>query len=92
MNQIVSDLMMLSELEEKKREEVEFKPIDFPEIVENILKIYREKIKKKNLRLDVNIDSNLPVFKGEKFKPPHRISCFAQIQSSNYRKLSCCYE
>jgi two-component system phosphate regulon sensor histidine kinase PhoR len=68
MNQIVSDLLILTELEEKNRSDFEFKVINFVEIVENILKIYREKIKEKNLALEVDIDKNLPVFEGEKFK------------------------
>lgn len=68
MNRIVSDLLVLSELEEKNRPEVEFVPIDFAEIVGNILKIYREKIAVKNLALEVDIAPDLPVFWGEIFK------------------------
>ncbi|MCK4763363.1 MAG: HAMP domain-containing protein [Candidatus Aminicenantes bacterium] len=68
MNRIVSDLLILSELEEKKRRDFEFKPLDFAAIVESIIKIYREKIAARELDLEVNIDPGLPVFKGEKFK------------------------
>lgn len=67
MNQIVSDLLILSELEDGQREVV-FEPLNLKEIVENILKIYREKIKEKNLALEVDIEKNLPPVRGEKFK------------------------
>lgn len=67
MNRIVSDLLTLSELEDNKREVV-FEPLDLEEIITNILKIYREKIKEKNLALEVNIEKDLPAVKGERFK------------------------
>jgi len=67
MNQIVSDLLILSELEDSKREVV-FEPLNLEEMVCNILKIYKEKIKEKNLELEVDIEKNLPPVKGEKFK------------------------
>lgn len=70
MNQIVSDLLILSELEdlEEGKHPIEFEPINLEEMVSNILKIYREKIKEKGLDLDVDIQENLPPFNGEKFK------------------------
>lgn len=67
MNQIVSDLLTLSELEDNKREVV-FELLDLEEIISNILKIYKEKIKEKNLALEVNIEKDLPFIKGERFK------------------------
>lgn len=67
MNQIVSDLLVLSELEEKKRDVV-FEPFDLGEIVNNSLKIYRERIKEKNLELEINIPKDLPKVRGERFK------------------------
>lgn len=67
MNLIVSDLLTLSELEDNKREVV-FEPLDLEEITTNILKIYREKIKEKNLELELNIEKNLPGIDGEIFK------------------------
>jgi two-component system, OmpR family, phosphate regulon sensor histidine kinase PhoR len=67
MNQIVSDLLVLSELEEGKRD-IHFESLDLEKMVNNILKIYKEKIKEKGLALDVNIADNLPDFYGERFK------------------------
>lgn len=67
MNQIVSDMLTLSELEDNKREVV-FESLDLEEIVTNILKIYKEKIKEKSLGLEINIEKNLPLINGEKFK------------------------
>ena len=67
MNQIVSDLLVLSELEEKRRD-VLFEPLDLGEIVNNILKIYREKINEKELELGIDIPENLPKINGERFK------------------------
>jgi two-component system phosphate regulon sensor histidine kinase PhoR len=70
MNQIVSDLLVLSELEdlEEGKRPVEFEPIKLDEMVSNILKIYKEKIKEKDLELEVDVQENLPPFNGEKFK------------------------
>lgn len=67
MNQIVSDLLVLSELEEKKRDVV-FEPLDLGEIVNNSLKIYREKINEKGLELEIDIPGDLPGIRGERFK------------------------
>lgn len=67
MNQIVSDLLVLSELEESNRN-VDFEDLHLDEIVDNILNIFREKIKEKDLELNVEIQKNLPLIKGEKFK------------------------
>jgi two-component system phosphate regulon sensor histidine kinase PhoR len=57
----------LEDLEEGKRP-IEFEPINLEEMVTNILKIYKEKIKEKGLDLEVDIRENLPPFNGEKFK------------------------
>ncbi len=67
MNQIVSDLLILSELEENKRD-VNFEPLNLGGIAENILTIYREKIREKKLQLEVDIEKDLPTMKGERFK------------------------
>lgn len=67
MNQIVSDMLTLSELEDNKRNVV-FEFLDLEEIVSNILKIYKEKIKEKSLGLEIDIEKNLPLINGEKFK------------------------
>lgn len=67
MNQIVSDLLVLSELEEKKRD-VLFESLDLGEMVNNILKIYRERIKEKDLEVEIDISKDLPKIRGERFK------------------------
>ncbi len=67
MNQIVSDMLTLSELEDKYRE-VRFEPLDLREMTTNILKIFREKIKEKKLELEVDIPEDLPLYQGERFK------------------------
>jgi two-component system phosphate regulon sensor histidine kinase PhoR len=67
MNQIVSDLLILSELEENKRD-VNFEPLNLENIAENTLTIYREKIRLKKLQLEVDIEKDLPTMKGERFK------------------------
>jgi two-component system phosphate regulon sensor histidine kinase PhoR len=70
MNQIISDLLVLSDLEdlEEGKRPIEFEPINLEKMVTNILKIYKEKIKKKGLDLEVDIQEPLPPFNGEKFK------------------------
>jgi len=67
MNQIVSDLLILSELEETNRD-IDFEDLDLGSIVNNLLNIFREKIKEKKLELHVDIPNHLPPVKGEKFK------------------------
>lgn len=67
MNQIVSDMLTLSELEESQRD-IKFEPVNLEELVKNMLAIYRERIKEKNLNLEVNIEENLPAINGEQFK------------------------
>lgn len=67
MNQIVSDLLVLSELEEKKRE-VSFESLDLETMVNNIVKIYREKINEKGLELEIDIPKEFPKIRGEQFK------------------------
>ena len=70
MNRIVSDLLVLSELEdlEEGRHDIDFEPVHLKEMVGHILKIYQEKIKEKNLELEVDIPADLPPIQGEKFK------------------------
>lgn len=67
MNQMIQDLMLLSELEEKKKE-LEISEIDLETIIVNILKIFKERIKKKKLKLDIDIDPKLPKLPAERFK------------------------
>jgi two-component system phosphate regulon sensor histidine kinase PhoR len=67
MNQIVSDLMVLSELEERKAP-LEIMAIDLKRLLENILKIFQEKIKEKQLHLVCEIADDLPKIPAEQFK------------------------
>ncbi|MGE5344208.1 MAG: ATP-binding protein [Candidatus Omnitrophota bacterium] len=67
MNRIVSDMLTLSELE-AKRQDMEFEPLDLRDMATNILKIYREKIREKNLTLEIDIADDLPLVQGERFK------------------------
>ncbi len=67
MNQIVSDMLSLSELEDNKREIV-FETVNLRETVNNILKIYVNKITGKNLQLEIDIPDDLPSIPGERFK------------------------
>ncbi|MCX5803527.1 MAG: ATP-binding protein [Proteobacteria bacterium] len=64
---IINDLLFLSELEEKstKLERVE---VDLKIIVENITKIFEQRLKEKSLFLNLDVDSNLPPVKADPFK------------------------
>ncbi|MBN1274165.1 MAG: HAMP domain-containing protein [Candidatus Aminicenantes bacterium] len=64
---IVKDLLFLSELEEKKIT-LEWENVDFGLLTENIMKIFRPKIKDKNLDLEVSVTKNLPPLVGDSFK------------------------
>ena len=67
MAQIVSDMLTLSELEDKRRE-IRFEPVNLLTTVSSILKIFQEKINSKQLNLDVSIEPGIPSFPGEQFK------------------------
>lgn len=67
MNQIILDLMTLSELEEKKTI-LEWTPINLKDILDNIVTIFKDSLKGENLKLIIDIDPNLPTFQGERFK------------------------
>lgn len=67
MNQIVSDMLTLSELEEPRRE-ISFEIVNLNDLIGNILKIFMEKIHQKGLSIRLNIESGLPPVSGEKFK------------------------
>ncbi len=67
MNQIVSDMLILSELEDRKKDVV-FEPFNISSMVTDILKIFQERVEAKGIKLAVDIQANLPPVKGEKFK------------------------
>ena len=64
---IVSDLLTLSELEEKNLKR-EMSQVDLKAVAGNAVKILERKIKEKGLALDVAIPDDLPSFFGEPFK------------------------
>ncbi|MCP4154087.1 MAG: HAMP domain-containing protein [bacterium] len=68
MNLIVSDLLVLSELEEKGKKDVPMNPLKIDEVLDSILTIFREKIENKNIQLALNIEQDLPQIEGEQFK------------------------
>lgn len=63
---IVSDLLLLSELEEKGLTKIKEK-MNLEEIAENVCKIFEQKAKEKNLKLSLICESK-PVIKGDPFK------------------------
>ncbi|MBI2487291.1 MAG: HAMP domain-containing protein [Deltaproteobacteria bacterium] len=69
---IVSDLLLLSEIERKSaplKEEpkANFEKIDFKEIVYSSLEALKSKVEEKGLRVSVDIKENLPKFRGDGF-------------------------
>jgi two-component system phosphate regulon sensor histidine kinase PhoR len=67
MNQIILDLMTLSELEEKKTV-LDLSPIHLGDLLDNLMNIFKDQIRKKKLKIAINIDSKLESFQGERFK------------------------
>ena len=63
---IVSDLLLLSELEEKGLTQIK-EDVNLEEIAKNVCKIFEQKAKEKNLKLNL-ICENKPVIKGDPFK------------------------
>ncbi len=63
---IVSDLLLLSELEEKGLTQIKEK-MNLEEMAENVCKIFEQKAKEKNLKLNLICESK-PVIKGDPFK------------------------
>ncbi len=64
---IVNDLLLLSKLEGKS-DSLELEEINLKDLIENILKIFEQSLKEKNLALKFNVDKNLPVIKADPFK------------------------
>lgn len=69
---IVSDLLLLSEIERKSTQRGEdaktvFEEVDLKEIVYSSLEPLRSRIEEKDLRVSIDIDENLPPFKGDGF-------------------------
>ncbi len=64
---IVKDLLLLSQLEEKPGC-LELGEVDLKSLIENILKIFDQSLREKNLTLKFNADGNLPLIKADTFK------------------------
>jgi len=63
---IVNDILSLSRLEETKTKE--FKPVDIDEVVDGVSKMFAEKIKNKNLSLEVEMDEENRYVSGDIFR------------------------
>lgn len=69
---IVSDLLLLSDIERKstpfgEESKATFEEIDFQEIVHSSLEALKSKVEEKGLRVSVDIKENLPKFGGDGF-------------------------
>ena len=64
---IVNDLLTLSEVEEKEIKP-ELEEVSLQKVMENVLKIFEQRITEKNLSFVFNIEENLPLIKGDTFK------------------------
>ncbi|MCD6490351.1 MAG: HAMP domain-containing protein [Thermodesulfobacterium sp.] len=63
---IVSDLLLLSELEEKGLTQIK-EDVNLEEMAKNVCRIFEQKVKEKNLKLNLICESK-PVIKGDPFK------------------------
>ncbi len=64
---IVNDLLLLSKLEGTS-DSLELEKVDLTDLIENILKIFEQSLKEKNLVLKLKKDNNLPIIKADPFK------------------------
>ncbi|MCX5812089.1 MAG: ATP-binding protein [Proteobacteria bacterium] len=64
---IVGDLLLLSELEEKGIE-IEFEEVSLTTLAENTLKIFDQKAKEKGLTFNVHAEEGIPLIKADPFK------------------------
>ncbi|OHB86268.1 MAG: hypothetical protein A3D13_08690 [Planctomycetes bacterium RIFCSPHIGHO2_02_FULL_40_12] len=64
---IVEDLLLLSELEEESSS-LEFEDVNLEGLIENILKIFDQRLREKNLVLKFKSDKDLPLIKADPFK------------------------
>ncbi|MBT6227386.1 MAG: HAMP domain-containing protein [Candidatus Scalindua sp.] len=64
---IVNDLLLLSELEGNS-DSLELENVNLQDLIENILKIFEQRLNEKELVLKFNADRNLPVIKADPFK------------------------
>jgi len=64
---IVQDLLILSDIE-RKGSILELENLDIVDLVSNVLKMFTNKIKAKNLEMEINVDKNIPAIKADSFK------------------------
>jgi two-component system, OmpR family, phosphate regulon sensor histidine kinase PhoR len=64
---IINDLLLLSQIEEKGMN-LEIEKIDLTNLIGNTLKIFEERAANKGLKLSANIDEQLPSITGDAFK------------------------
>ncbi|MCX5817978.1 MAG: ATP-binding protein [Proteobacteria bacterium] len=64
---IVGDLLLLSENEEKGAE-LELEEVSLENIIENVLKIFENRAKEKNININVTIQDTLPFIQADPFK------------------------
>jgi two-component system, OmpR family, phosphate regulon sensor histidine kinase PhoR len=64
---IVEDLLLLSKLEEKSSG-LELEDVNLENLIENILKIFDQRLREKNLVLKLKADKDLPLIKADSFK------------------------
>ncbi len=64
---IVNDLLLLSKLEEAP-DILELDEVNIKDLIENILKMFEQSLKEKNLVLKFDAASNLPIIKADPFK------------------------
>jgi two-component system phosphate regulon sensor histidine kinase PhoR len=63
---IVQDLQLLSELEEK--EKLELENVNLQKLVNNIFRMFNQRLKEKNLYFKLNVADNFPAIKADSFK------------------------
>ncbi len=67
MDMIVSDMMIISELEDE-RSYFDLTNVNISLILRNIIKMFNDRIKDKKIKLNIDIGEKLPEIKGEEFK------------------------
>lgn len=64
---IISDLLLLSRLEEKGMQ-LELQEVNLRDLIQNIAKVFEPSIREKDLKLSIAIDKTLPLISGDVFK------------------------
>jgi len=64
---IVQDLLLLSELEEKSSK-LESDDVNLKHLVDNVIRIFKSRLTEKGLDFHLNVEKGLPVIKGDSFR------------------------